>query len=227
MSGKRLVSSLFLSYLWITLAAVIAMGVYGAHTARKLYLDRAAEDLEAQARLSECIVLEFLGQDDQRVDAVCKQLGEATNARFTVILPDGQVVGDTKADPTSMDNHKDRPEIRRALTGKVGQFTRHSPTLEEDLMYVAIPVYRRDSIVAVARTSLPVTKMNDAVGAMRIRTVVAVLVVTCLLAGVSLWQTARIGRPLRQIERRIGAVRARTIRLPSAWGRLRGDGHSV
>ena len=50
--GKRLVKSLFLSYLWITLAAVVLVGFYAAHMARELYLDRTAEDLEARARLS-------------------------------------------------------------------------------------------------------------------------------------------------------------------------------
>ena len=42
-----------------------------------------------------------------------------------------------------MDNHKDRPEIREAASGAVGRSTRPSPTLKEELMYVAIPVHSR------------------------------------------------------------------------------------
>ena len=60
MSKKRLVKSLFLSYLWITLVAVVVIGLYGAHMVRDFYLDRTAEDLEARARLSRDPVLELL-----------------------------------------------------------------------------------------------------------------------------------------------------------------------
>ena len=205
MSGKRLVKSLFLSYLWIALVAVVLIGFYGAHMARELYLDRTAGDLEARARLSQRPVLELLEQDEEGVDAVCKELGKATGTRITVILPSGRVVGDTEADPKEMDNHKDRPEIREAASGAVGRSIRPSPTLKEELMYVAIPVRRNGSLAAVVRTSIPVTEINEAVGAMRQKILVAALGVSGLLAVVSLWLSARIGLPLRQMS--VGAER--------------------
>ena len=199
MSKKRLARSLFLSYLWITLVAVVLIGFYGAQMARELYMDRTAEDLEARARLSQRPILELLGREEKGIDAVCKELGKATGTRITVILPAGRVVGDTEADPAGMDNHKDRPEIRKAASGVVGRSVRISPTLKEELMYVAIPVRRDGSLVAVVRTSIPVTEINQAVGAIRQKIVVAVIGVTSLLAVVSLWLSARIGLPLRQM----------------------------
>lgn len=200
MSGKRLVKSLFLSYLWITLVAVALTGFYGAHMARELYLDRTARDLEARARLSERLILESLAQDDQEgVDAVCKDLGKSTGTRITVILPSGRVVGDTEADPEGMDDHKDRPEIRAAASGAVGRSTRPSPTLREEMMYVAIPLDRDGSLAAVVRTSIPVTEINEAVGAMRQKIVMASLGVAGLLAVVSVWLSARIGIPLHEL----------------------------
>lgn len=198
MFKKRLVKSLFLSYLWIMLLAVIVIGLYGAHVARELYLQRTAEDLEARARLCSGLVLESLEKEDG-VDAVCKKLGKDTGTRITVILPDGRVVGDTETDPTGMDNHKHRPEIRAAASGEVGRSMRPSPTLKEELMYVAIPLKRGNALAAVVRTSIPVTAINRAVGEIRQKIVVAVLGVICLLAVVSLWLSARIATPLRQM----------------------------
>ena len=198
MFKKCLVRSLFLSYLWITLVAVIIVGIYGAHMARELYLQRTAEDLETRARLCRGLILDSLEKEDG-VDAICKQLGQDTGTRITVILPDGRVVGDTEADPAGMDNHKDRPEIRTAASGKVGHFIRPSPTLKEELMYVAIPLNRDGSLAAVVRTSIPVTAINQEVGAIRQKIVVVVIGVICLLAAVSLWLSTRISLPLRQM----------------------------
>jgi len=149
---KSLVKSLFLSYLWITLAAVVLVGLYGAHIVRQVYLDRTAQDLEARARLCERPVLELLAQEKwAEVDAICKELGKSTGTRMgdgpdpfrlTVILPSGRVVGDTEEDPRRMENHKDRPEIREAAAGSVGRSLRYSATLKEELMYVGSSGFR-------------------------------------------------------------------------------------
>ena len=215
MSGRRLFKSLFLSYVWIALVAVIAMGWYGAHTAHQTCLDRTEEDLEAHARLSQRAIVESLARGPAAVDEVCKALGAASGTRITAILPDGQVVGDTEADPTTMDNHKDRPEVRAAMAGGVGQSTRSSPTIKEDLMYVAVPAYRDGELTAVVRTAIPVTEIHAIYDAIRWRILLAVLGVAAVLAAVSLWFSSRIARPLREMG--AGAERfARGIRAPLA-----------
>ena len=92
-------------------------------------------------------------------------------------------------------------------------------------MYVAIPVHRDGSLAAVVRTSIPVTAINEAVGAIRQKIVIAVLVVTGLLAVVSLWFSARIGRPSAADERRSRTVRPRRVRPSAAPRELRGNQH--
>ena len=39
-----------------------------------------------------------------------------------------------------MENHSNRPEVIAALASGVGQATRYSATLHENMMYVAVPV---------------------------------------------------------------------------------------
>ncbi|MBM4090505.1 MAG: cell wall metabolism sensor histidine kinase WalK, partial [Planctomycetes bacterium] len=199
MSGRRLFKSLFLSYVWIALVAVIAVGWYGERTARQTCLDRTEEDLEARARLSQRAIVESLARGPAAVDEVCKALGAASGTRITVILPDGRVVGDTEADPTTMDNHKDRPEVRAAISGGVGQSTRTSPTVKEELMYVAVPAYRDGALTAIVRTAIPVTEIHAIYDAIRWRILLAVLGVAAVLAAVSLWVSSRIARPLREM----------------------------
>jgi two-component system phosphate regulon sensor histidine kinase PhoR len=56
------------------------------------------------------------------VDAICKEIGKQSATRITVILPSGQVIGDSRETPHQMNNHADRPEIAMALAGNPSQF---------------------------------------------------------------------------------------------------------
>ncbi|MDR1132097.1 MAG: hypothetical protein LBL15_06745, partial [Oscillospiraceae bacterium] len=63
---------------------------------------------------------------------------EAQNVRVTVISADGVVLGDSRADYRSMENHAGRPEIIQAgLTGR-GTSVRDSETLGKKLVYSAV-----------------------------------------------------------------------------------------
>lgn len=70
-------------------------------------------------------------------------MGEALQARVTVIAPDGRVLGDSEVPRErlgALENHGHRPEVMAALGGGEGIHVRHSSTLERDMMYVAVPV---------------------------------------------------------------------------------------
>ena len=66
-------------------------------------------------------------------------LGAASGTRFTIINRNGHVLADSVHDPSTMQNHSDRPEVKAALAGHVGMATRISPTLGVPETYVAIP----------------------------------------------------------------------------------------
>ena len=50
-----------------------------------------------------------------------------------------------------------RDLLKQALKGDIGAAQRFSNTLDQDLMYVAIPLYRENQLRGVLRTSLPIT----------------------------------------------------------------------
>ena len=92
------------------------------------------------------------GRHDQLV-AIARNLGLATATRITVIDTAGVVLADSDEDPASMENHRTRPEVMRALEGEVGETKRLSTTVHQDMLYVAIPVKVEGRVVAVVRTS--------------------------------------------------------------------------
>jgi len=204
---RPLLQQLFVSYLWVTVAVVIIGGVYAGHVMRRFHLDQAESDLEARARLCVKPIVELLeaGKRDE-IDALCGELGtdEGIRTRITVVLPDGDVVGDTLEDPARMDDHDDRPEIIEAMTSSrgVGQSTRFSDTTKQRRMYVAVAVRQPDeSLVAIVRMSVSVTALDDAVAGIYRRIAVGGLAATVLIAAVSWWFSRRVGRPLQEMTR--------------------------
>ena len=59
-----------------------------------------------------------------------------TNNRITWVAADGTVLYDNEVDPSTMENHADREEIREALSSDAGTAQRFSSTLSEQTMYV-------------------------------------------------------------------------------------------
>ncbi len=59
------------------------------------------------------------------------------NFRLTWIDPDGNVLYDTKADGSDMENHADREEFQQALKKGFGESSRYSSTLMEKTLYRA------------------------------------------------------------------------------------------
>jgi two-component system phosphate regulon sensor histidine kinase PhoR len=64
----------------------------------------------------------------------------AAGARATVIDPAGQVLADSEANPSSMENHRSRKEFQAALSGNIGVDERRSHTIGIPFLYVAAPI---------------------------------------------------------------------------------------
>ncbi|MGD2269934.1 MAG: ATP-binding protein [Desulfobacterales bacterium] len=126
--------------------------------------------------------------------------GKRSATRITVILPSGEVIGDSQETPSNMENHASRVEIRQAMAAGFGFSVRYSDTLQKKMMYVAIPVIKDEKILAVLRTSIPITSIDEALVSVQIKIAIGGLVIALLAAGVSLYVTRRISRPIEKIK---------------------------
>ena len=131
--------------------------------------------------------------------------GPLSFTRLTVILPDGRVLGDTSEDPQRMENHADRPEIAAALRGVVGMSTRFSHTVQQKMMYVAVPVTDSGRVVGCVRASLSLARIDRTRQTIITQVVGIALAVALGAALVSLWAARRISQPLAEM--RDGAER--------------------
>jgi len=198
---KRLIWRLFLPFVLITLLSLIAVSWYATSSLGRFFMDQTAADLEARAHLLETQMGHgaFIDQP-AAVDAFCKEAGKRSATRITIVLPDGTVIGDSRETPRHMDNHAGRPEIAGALNGETGKSLRYSDTLHQRMMYVAIPFFEGNHIVAVIRTSLPLTALDEALADIRIRILLGVFLIAVIAAVVSLLISRQYSRPLEKMK---------------------------
>lgn len=198
---KSLLWHLFSSYLFITLLSLVAVGWYAAASFRQFLLKEMERDLRIRSRLLGIQVFHHLDPlDEKRIDEVCKKAGLPGQARFTVILPYGRVVGDSEEDPAAMDNHLDRPEVLRALNRDYGSSSRYSATLGSRLLYVAVPISKEGRTRAVVRSAVLMATADEAIGTIQVRILVGGLVVAVLATLLSLLVSRRIQRPIEEIK---------------------------
>ncbi len=217
MSSWRLFWQLCPAYLAIVLASVAAVGLYAVAATQQFHRQQTIASLRDIAHAIEEMVRTKLAEGDHRqLDAICKELGSKAATRITVILPSGQVVADSFEDPDMMANHAEREEVLQALAEGFGVASRLSDTVQEEMLYAAVPVGLDGHTLGVVRTSIPSVRMGQTLWAIHQRLVVASLVVGILAAVVSLWVARRLSRPVEEIHR-VAAQLARgnlRFRLP-------------
>ncbi|HPQ70947.1 MAG TPA: ATP-binding protein [bacterium] len=197
---RKLIWQLYPSYLLITVLALFAVSTFFASALRQFYLSHLEEVLSARAGLVGYLLTNNDLADATRVDATVDAAAKASRTRITVILRDGRVTGDSENDPTTMDNHADRPEVQAALGGKTGVANRYSYTLRQEMMYVAVPVRREAAIVGVVRTAMPIPRIMATLQAKYVDIALGAIVAAIFAAIVSYIISRRINRVLQEIQ---------------------------
>ncbi len=200
MNKKRLFWH-FSLYLLISLLALLTATLFSSQLIRSFYEERTSLDLKARALLVDDQLLPLFANNQwQELNSLCKKLGHKSTTRLTVVSADGLVAADSDENPARLDNHKDRPEILAALAGGTGTSIRFSYTLQENLMYVAIPLRSQDgSIIASLRLSVPITDIDQALEAIQNKIALGALAVALLVAGVTLFISRQISRPVQEM----------------------------
>ena len=126
----------------LVLAIVATMGLLAERGLRERELGRIEKRLEERARLVREVLRDRLLESVESLDALADEAGAASQARVTLIERSGEVVGDSDVATSrlpSVENHGSRPEVRAALSGRIGRDTRTSATTRRPLRYIALP----------------------------------------------------------------------------------------
>lgn len=207
MLQKKLIWQIFPANLVTLLVAIVALTWYASTSLHAFFLESTEADLNARAGLIRNRVATLLA-DNQELRAYCVRIGREAATRITVIAPNGVVLADSNERPEVMENHLNRPEIAAAFAGKQGQSLRFSKTLNESMLYLAIPVRHAgqggdasSEIAAVLRMAVPVTAIDHTLYGLQVHIAIGSIVVVLIAAAVTLLISRNISRPLEEMKR--------------------------
>jgi len=180
------ISSAVLAAAILAVAAVVL--ILSMSIAENAYVRSNADGLERAAFSAEAFLPEHWaepGHPDE-IALYCARVGANSGYRVTLVDASGKVLGDSDADPLSMADHSDRPEVAGALAGSASWSRRLSATTGEWLLYAAIPLYASATgkVQGALRLALPLPGLMESLkDARRSMILAACAVILAALAG--------------------------------------------
>lgn len=197
MKPKKIFWQIYGAFLIIMLFPAVFLTIYTTDTFRRFFLEETKNELEGKARLFAVHIEKlFLEEETFYIDSICKVIGKKDKTRYTAIDKNGNVIGDSYANPDSMENHKNRSEVMDALSGKIGVSKRLSYTMGKEMLYVACPIYKNGEIVGVMRASRLTNQIFNELHKIYSRIIISFLMVAIVAALISWIMSKRITIPI-------------------------------
>lgn len=193
---------IFLGYLLgaITLASFIL--IISFSSLRNFHINQLSENLRNLAYTVNLSVQPRInGRRYAELDGYIKSLAANIHNRITIVLLDGTVVADSEANPAHMVNHAGRPEIADVIARhrSSGSAIRFSSTVQQTMLYIAVPVMDGTRMVAVTRISVYLRSIDAHLATLN-RHILSITAVFILLALLAAWFFARrLTSPVRQL----------------------------
>jgi two-component system phosphate regulon sensor histidine kinase PhoR len=203
MKKQKLIWQIFPFFLVIIIVSLSLEAWYFNRHSRRFFIENTEKELTVRARLLEYKIVGMLDETPvpkQALNALFKDLGASIDTRVTIIDPSGQVIADSFARTSTMENHGNRPEIRTAFAGQTGMAVRYSETLDRNMMYIALPLKKAEQIIAVIRTAVPLTAIENNIRSTRNKVLIFMMFTVIAAALVSWYVTRKIIQPLEEIK---------------------------
>jgi two-component system phosphate regulon sensor histidine kinase PhoR len=197
---------LALPFLAVFVTILLLLSIILGSRARELYIDRLTDELDVQAHLIADDAGRALagGSTPDEIQAIIESLSGQVPNRITIIGPDGTVYADSQSDPATMTNHANRPEVVEALTEGKGESSRSSATLDQEFLYVAVPISQVEG--ATARVAVPLDDVEATVRNVRLWTLAAATTAIAMVAAIAWFISGRIIQPLENLRRQAHEV---------------------
>ncbi|MBX9682002.1 MAG: cell wall metabolism sensor histidine kinase WalK [Gemmataceae bacterium] len=196
---------LFLAAGFIIVFSLALFGIVVASQSEKNEQKAIETELSVQCQLVREAVRGRNARDNAPLAERLRNL-PLTDARLTLIDAKGQVLFETKADPAQMDNHAERAEIQQAKLKGTGKAIRRSPTLGQDMLYMALRTDLDDSDVAFIRIAEPIRQVESQLASLRNLSWTAAGLTTLVALGLAFWLSRRLARPIAELTQGAEAI---------------------
>lgn len=192
---------LTVSYLLLILFTMPALGGYLLWYFYQHNLEILTSSLLTHAHVTEHFLENYMTGPNEKslIDHRIKELATKTDLRVTVITNTGDVLADSWENPATMENHLHRPEVSSSLTGHEGSSIRYSNTLDQNMLYVAIPIRNDNEIVGAVRISSTLAAIDAGFNQIKSTLLAAILLTSLLAIFLSIWLARKYTAPLEEI----------------------------
>jgi signal transduction histidine kinase len=150
------------AFAFVLVLVVVALEVPLALTVRERIESDVESHASGQAQLIAASSARALEDEDEDALArIVQSAAEDLGGRVIVVDDRGRLVADSAGQGLEDEPYGDRPEIRSALAGETSQGERHSSTLDEDLLYTAVPVLDEGETEGAVRVTQSLEAMHD------------------------------------------------------------------
>jgi two-component system, OmpR family, sensor kinase len=193
-------TTLLAAFAYVLLVAIVALEVpFVLNIDRRVDAEVEAESA-GQAQLLATSAGDNLARPEQ-LRRLAQRSARALGGRVVIVNRQGALLADSAGPGLTDTSYASRPEVAQALAGDTTQGERHSSSLDEDLLFTAVPILRNGRAAGAVR----VTQSVDAVDAEVKDDALALIGVGAIALafgiGVAWLLAGRLSRPLRDLAR--------------------------
>jgi two-component system phosphate regulon sensor histidine kinase PhoR len=205
---RSLLWRLAIPFILLIILSVGGVSLYAYRFMERTYYENLRSTLRTEADLIARDVIHYMreGQISPELNNLVNDYAGITRVRVTIILPDGQVIGESGRDPLEVENHLNRPEVQQALRDGEGNAVRFSDTVRQRLYYLALRIDDEGQPIGVVRLASSIEKIESDLLELRntiLGNAVLAIILTILLAFLVANQTIT---PLRQLTREVSRL---------------------
>jgi|SRR5271157_2191726 len=145
---------IFYSYLIVIFLVIAVLDFFLTPKIRDIITKSIEDEMFSIARVITVMPLENITRN---IPEIAKQ----SKMRVTLVDQSGRVISDSQADTEKMDDHLNRPEIEQARTVGYGKASRFSVTLQQSMLYIALPIKENEIIKGYIRLARPLTEVRE------------------------------------------------------------------
>jgi len=193
----RLLASYVTLAVFVLVILEIPLGVAFARNQRAILTSAVERDATVLAGVAEDALERGVRTD---LDGVVRRYDQRTGGRVVIVDNLGISVADSDPPAPGRRDFSTRTELATALSGRVATGTRYSQTLDQRLLYVAVPVASGGVVHGAVRITYPTTEVDRRVTSnwLLLAAVAAVVLAAATLASFLIARS--VSRPLRTLQ---------------------------
>jgi two-component system, OmpR family, phosphate regulon sensor histidine kinase PhoR len=200
MKRPRLVHQ-YLLITFIILAIIVFLAASSAGAVQRGINNTAKENLMRMAAVIINLRPSDMFEKPGAAHHFAQEAAADLNSRFTIIDKDGNVLGDSHRDPSIMDNHAGRPEIREIFHNGDGISVRYSDTMQQKMFYAAVPVISSEGMEGIVRVAVPYMQVQESAKVMPFIHILQAALSVVVVIGSLFFLFRSVKRPLENIRK--------------------------